>query len=417
MSRGKRCLVAVVLALCASALSAPFAHAAPSNDHFADRELLAGPLPIAAPGSNLGATKEVGEPSYGFDEPAGRSVWFSWKAGDTEWVTIGTCGSSFGSLVDVYTGGSLATLARVSQWKEGPREDCAPVGSQVTFRALEDTVYAIRVDGNLSPQAPPITEGAFSLEVAPTPVPANDAFAAARTVTAESLEGGTFFRVDVSGFNWNATPESGEPVHPGGPGGASVWYSWTAPATGDAQVKVTAGTLVPLIGVYTGNSVDALAPAPTTPLFPPEVSVPVSAGTTYRFAVDGLFDPLMGLPSMGRFTFLVYLNAPATGNVTSDQAVTPATDRTPPETTIVRRSIRPGKRSATLSFGSSESSGTFLCKLDGRRVAKCGSPSAYTKLAPGSHTFRVRAVDASGNADPTPAITRFAIAHQQRRHR
>lgn len=410
-----------VFVLSATALVAPVAAAAaPANDNFAGREPLAGPLPITASGSNVGAGPEAEEPSYAFDEAAGHSVWFSWTASSTKLVTVGTCGSGFGSLVDVYTGTTLGMLERVSQWHEGPSATCAPDGSQVTFRAFAGSTYAIRVDGNLSPQASPLKEGPIALQIEPTPAAANDAFAAARTVTAESLEGGHFYRVDVSGFNWNATTEPAEPSHGGDPGGASVWYSWTAPASGDAKVNVVGGTLHPLIGVYTGDSVATLTRVATTALFPPEISLPVSAGTTYRFAVDGRYDILSGYPSMGSFTFLVYLDVPASespGTAALQLGPAPAVDRTAPDTAIVKRRIRPGKRSATLAFSSTEQPAGFLCKLDARRETKCGSPSTYAGLAPGSHTFKVRAVDQAGNADPTPAISRFAIAVPQRPHR
>jgi hypothetical protein len=35
--------------------------------------------------------------------------------------------------------------------------------------------------------------------------------------------------------------------------------------------------------------------------------------------------------------------------------------------------------------------------------ASCTSPALYTGLAAGSHTFDVRATDAAGNVDPSPA--------------
>ena len=37
------------------------------------------------------------------------------------------------------------------------------------------------------------------------------------------------------------------------------------------------------------------------------------------------------------------------------------------------------------------------------------SPKAYTGLAPGSHTFEVRATDPAGNVDPTPATRTWTV--------
>jgi RNA polymerase sigma factor (sigma-70 family) len=58
--------------------------------------------------------------------------------------------------------------------------------------------------------------------------------------------------------------------------------------------------------------------------------------------------------------------------------------------------------SATFAFGS-EPAATFECRLDGGAWASCSSPTTYTGLGLGAHSFAVRAVDAAGNRDPTPA--------------
>ena len=391
---------------------------APANDEFANRIDLSGSLPIEETGTNVAATQQVGEDPHEFlYEPAEHSVWFSWEAEDTEWVTVSTCGSDFHTLLGVYSGSSLSFLEKVVPGKEGTRFDCGPGGQQVTFRALADTTYEIRVDGNLSPQPPAATEGSIALEIASTPAPANDDFADAQTVTAESLDGGTFYRVDVPGFNWNATKELGEPAHAGDQGGASIWYSWTAPASGEASVVVVSGALEAVLGVYTGTSLSGLTPVATPTYFSGEVDMHVTAGTAYRIAADGMYDGGAGIASMGQLTFLIYQTVPRPDLQTRIPfaSVPPVADRAAPQTTIVRRDVRPGKRRATFAFRSSETAGTFRCKLDARKLASCASPKAYFGLAPGSHVFKVRAIDAAGNADPTPAVARFSISRPPRR--
>jgi hypothetical protein len=82
----------------------------------------------------------------------------------------------------------------------------------------------------------------------------------------------------------------------------------------------------------------------------------------------------------------------------------PGPDTTPPETTIV--SGPPSSTTATsasFSFTSSEAGSTFECKLDTAAFSPCSSPQAYSGLALGSHGFAVRATDAAGNTDPSPA--------------
>ena len=52
---------------------------------------------------------------------------------------------------------------------------------------------------------------------------------------------------------------------------------------------------------------------------------------------------------------------------------------------------------------------SFACRLDGGTWSRCTPPKLYRSLAPGSHAFRVRAIDAEGHADPTPVVWRWRV--------
>ncbi|MFY0583604.1 Ig-like domain-containing protein [Cystobacter fuscus] len=66
------------------------------------------------------------------------------------------------------------------------------------------------------------------------------------------------------------------------------------------------------------------------------------------------------------------------------------------------------ERDATFTFGSQQGV-SFECRLDGAEFAPCTSPVTYTDLAEGEHTFQVRARDARGIADDTPASRTWTV--------
>lgn len=84
-------------------------------------------------------------------------------------------------------------------------------------------------------------------------------------------------------------------------------------------------------------------------------------------------------------------------------------DTTAPQTRIVKKPKRKSRvRRAKFSFSSSESGSTFRCKLDDGAYRDCRG--SYTKrVKPGKHVLRVKAVDAAGNADATPAVWRWRV--------
>lgn len=87
-------------------------------------------------------------------------------------------------------------------------------------------------------------------------------------------------------------------------------------------------------------------------------------------------------------------------------------DTTPPETTITSKPPDPSESpSASFAYESNEPGSSFECELDGAAFASCPVAGiAYTGLADGPHAFEVRAIDPSGNVDPTPAGYSFDVA-------
>jgi CSLREA domain-containing protein len=100
------------------------------------------------------------------------------------------------------------------------------------------------------------------------------------------------------------------------------------------------------------------------------------------------------------------------GQVTSQP---PARDTTPPRTTILTGAPRKSSaRTAKFEFTSNEPGSRFECKFDYGPRKPCSSPMRLRRLWPGRHVFKVWAVDASGNAEESPAKTVFRVLKQPR---
>ena len=114
--------------------------------------------------------------------------------------------------------------------------------------------------------------------------PANDDFAGATTLTGPSGS--------VTGSTVGATTEPGEPAHAFNFGGASIWFSWQAPISGDITIDTGGSDFDTLLGIYTGSSVMNLTLVANNDDLTPgvllsKVQFAASAGTTYRIAIDG----------------------------------------------------------------------------------------------------------------------------------
>lgn len=135
----------------------------------------------------------------------------------------------------------------------------------------------------------------------------------------------------------------------------------------------------------------------------------VPATTRYFLAtVPGTVNQYPDTNVVNRTTYWYVVTAvDADGNESEPSNVasaTPLPDTTPPETTIdFGPPALSNSADATFQFSSSEVGSTFECNLDGSGFSSCTSPATYTGLSDGSHTFRVHAIDLSGNVDPTPA--------------
>jgi hypothetical protein len=256
----------------------------PVNDNFADAQVLTDPAG-AVEGSSYGTTTEPGETS----DLSVASSWYRWTPSADGTVGFAVTGSARG--LTVFTGSSVQALAPVTE-----------AGRRVGFEAVAGTAYSIRVAGNNFGTIPP-----FTLHWGPAP--ANDDFS-----SPSAIGGGTG---RVNGSTVFATLEDGEPDHEPN----SVWFSWTAPATGhvrfDAwQLEDATWWNDTFLTVFSGATLDTLTVLARNddlfgaglPAIGSGVSFRAVAGTTYRISVSAF------LGSWGPFGLRWYPGAIITGN-------------------------------------------------------------------------------------------------------
>jgi hypothetical protein len=89
------------------------------------------------------------------------------------------------------------------------------------------------------------------------------------------------------------------------------------------------------------------------------------------------------------------------GNVGAAVSYAWTIDTIAPTTTITQKpSSSSSTSSASFAFAASETGTSFACRLDNASYSSCASPTTYSNLSDGPHTFAVRASDAAGNTGP-----------------
>lgn len=252
----------------------------PPNDDFSQAIVMTGSIWTTRGNNADGTWQAPSEPIPTLsDGSSGTSIWWRWTAPATGFHRISTAGSAINTVLAVYTGTALESLTRVAQ-DQG--SGWASAGS-VILRTQAGETYQILVDGQGR------QEGEIQLSAAPFATPANDAFASRLALLGPAPV--------ASGTLLGATSEPGEPASPASSGMPSVWYEWTAPATGTAQLRVTGRRFDPGVGWFSGSTLAALAPLVSggtgaslqreqTFLF----GVPVTAGSNYKLLVRGAPD-------------------------------------------------------------------------------------------------------------------------------
>ncbi|WP_083682736.1 DUF4215 domain-containing protein [Archangium sp. Cb G35] len=247
----------------------------------------------------------------------------------------------------------------------------------------------------------------------------------------------------LSGPNIGGTASPGATVHVYIDGGTTPACTATADASGHWTCTLSSVGAGPHSAVVTSTIVGATETAPainfTLDLTPPAAPVitgpkPDSVLATSTPALSGTADPGSLVTVREGSTVLCTVTAndsgkwsctpstpladgPHTVTATASNAagntspvsnsVTFTTDTQAPDTTISHGpASHTEDNAAAFGYSSSENGVRYECSLDGTAYAPC--KDAYD-VKPGEHTLRVRAVDAAGNVDATPAVYTWTV--------
>ena len=212
------------------------------------------------------ATAELGEPAYADENLPRNSIWYAWIAPTSGSFTLRAT-NAYNARISVYSGDALTNLISASATLYSAADFVAQVGQNFFFSI--DEYYG---EG-----------GTFRIELRHHAQPNNDHFTNALVLTG--------IKLSLAITNLGATSETNEPTQSYYPSRHSVWYSWTAPRSGQASF-VFNSDFNPILTLYTGDSITSLVPVvppELTPYFSPvsKLNLAVEAGVTYRLAVDG----------------------------------------------------------------------------------------------------------------------------------
>ena len=191
----------------------------------------------------------------------------------------------------MYAPGTVESGSSVSHWDktEAPNQLMEPnINSDLTYSVSvgtnrPDLTFSLLRDvgwcaGCAQPPPPSPT---------PTPSPPpNDNFASSQVIGGCSGS--------VTGTNFAATQEAGEPVNPDSPGSTrSVWYQWQAPSTSNVTIDTIGSDFDTVLAIYTGSSLGGLTLVANNDDIVlntnvvSSVTFSVTQGQIYRIAVNG----------------------------------------------------------------------------------------------------------------------------------
>ena len=216
-----------------------------------------------------GLAQTVDDCPYQISGASGRRVcedtaleFWDWTALETGPVTLDTQGSDHSLDVTVYT------------FK--PYTEVVSALDEVRFTAQQGVEYTIFLQSR--------TQQTGTIVLSWRASSGGDDFASSTAISGSSGQS--------EASNVSADKESGEPDHAGDSGGASLWWTWTATATGMAAFDTRGSDFDTLLAVYTGASLNRLTEVASNDdtsqgEYQSAVRFTAQQDQTYHIAVDG----------------------------------------------------------------------------------------------------------------------------------
>jgi Bacterial Ig domain len=418
--------ISIASAMLALLLGAPsLANAAPpSNDAFASRTRIVA-LPYTNSVDTEEASLEVGEPMPACGFEAGKTVWYEYTSPVTGVVRVDMQGSSFDTVVAVWKGSDLASLSEVGCNDDNGND----LASLAFFQAEIGSSYFIQVGGyegeggNMTIRVDPSTAGGISGTVTSSsggPLRGicvwlyDGERGSLQYDTLTTSTGAYFFGAIPNGtwkvefFDCHGRYDHEEEWFENADG----WYHAdevvvSAPAVTsgiDAKLRAIPSAVLRLLvngsgivrseptGIECGWDCEDRYPWDSQVVL---TAVPAPGAEFLRWDDCDEVDGNRCIVTLGRdrnvFAYMTWL------------------DDSPPNT-VLRETpgLFTASRSARFDWFA-DGPPARQCSLDGSAFSSCSAPHEYEGLAEGAHTFLVRAVTQSGNADVSPAYHRWVV--------
>jgi hypothetical protein len=217
---------------------------------------------------------------------------------------------------------------------------------------------------------------------------------------------------DVGGLNFNADAITFTIVYDSLAPTVTVEQAATqADPTSASPIEFTVTFNEPVTGFTSSDVTVGGTALPTTAVV---TEIAPNDGTTYKVVVSGMTTPGTVTASVPALAAQDAAGNTSDASTSVDNTVEFIDDQAP-ETVINSGPVSPTNSvNASFTFSGTDNytapgALTFECQIDGGAFSSCASPKTYSGLADGWHTFKVRAVDASGNKDATPATHTWKI--------